>query len=111
LFFKEPYLSNAKVEEFLKNPPEMKENPTEIEMHLLKLIKEKSQRELAKKPPDKPWISRTKCKGLAEILYEEFILNQKGVSTRRGLSEDYKRLRVKSQCGSLWSMKKVYVHL
>jgi hypothetical protein len=54
-------------------------------------LKEKDQKELSKKPPDKPWKSKTKCKGLAELFYEEFVLEKKGVSTRRSLSEDCKK--------------------
>jgi hypothetical protein len=107
LFFNEPYLPNLKVQEFLKKPADINKNPTEAEIHLYDLTKEKDQRELSKKPPDKPWISRTKCKGLAELFYEEFILEKKGVSTRRYLSENCKISRENTQCGSLSSMKKV----
>jgi hypothetical protein len=47
-------------------------NPTEAEIHLFSLLKEKDQREILKNPPDKPYKSKTKCKGLAELFYEEF---------------------------------------
>jgi hypothetical protein len=78
-------------------------NPTDTEMYLFNLLKEKDQRELSKKLPDKPWRSKTNCKGLAELFYEEFVLEKKGVSTRRSLSEDYKKFGVNVQWGSLWS--------
>jgi hypothetical protein len=95
------------VQEFLKKPPDISMMPTEAEIQLFKLLKEKDQRELSLKPPDKPWRSRIRCKGLAELFYEEFILEKKGVSTRRYLSKNCKRSNANTQWGSLWSMKKV----
>jgi hypothetical protein len=82
-------------------------NLTEEEIHLFNLLKEKDQREFSKKPPDKPCKSKTKHKGLAELFYEEFVVERKGVSTRRSLSEDCKKFSVNVQWGSLWSLKKV----
>jgi hypothetical protein len=106
-YFNEPFLPNVKVQEFLKKPPDISKNPSVEEIHLFDLIKERNQRELARKSPYKPWISRTKCKEVAELFYEEFVLNKKGVATRRGLSENCKRFSLDTKCGSLWSIKKV----
>jgi hypothetical protein len=102
-----PNLTNQRVKEFLKNPPDISTSPIEAEIKLFYLLNDKHQREFTKKTPDKPWKSKTKCKGLAELFYEEFVLEKKGVSTRRCLSENCKKFSVKVQWGSLWSLKKV----
>jgi hypothetical protein len=99
-------LPNTKIQEFLKKPPDINEEPKEEEIHLFKLLKERDQRELAKKPPGKPWKSRTMCKGIADLFYEEFVVGEKRVATRKGLSAELK-FSVNTRCGSLWSTKKV----
>jgi hypothetical protein len=80
-------IKNQKIQEFLKKPHDISSNPTEAEVQLFYLLKEIDQRELLKKLPDKSWKSRTKCKGLAELFYEEFVLEKKGVSKRKSLGE------------------------
>jgi hypothetical protein len=54
LMLGEPKLTNQKVQEFLKKPQDISMNPIDAEIHLFNLLKEKDQRELSKKPPDKP---------------------------------------------------------
>jgi hypothetical protein len=103
----EPKLPNQKVQEFLKKPPDISTNPTEAEVQLFYLLKEKDQRGLSKKSPNKPLKSKEKCKGLSELFYEELVLEKKGVSRRRSLGEDLKKFSINITMGSLWSLKKV----
>jgi hypothetical protein len=70
-------------------------------------LKEKDQREGSKKPPDKTYYSKTRCKKVSEALYEEIIVCKKGVSLIKSLDEEYKSLSIDNLTGSLWSMKKV----
>jgi hypothetical protein len=106
LFYKEPYMPNKKIEEFLKKPPDIDPGINEEGRKLLKLLKEKNQRELMKKPPDKPWKSKTLCKKVADIFYEKFITRGEEENTRRGLSAE-KKSSVNTQSGSHWSGKKI----
>jgi hypothetical protein len=70
-------------------------------------LKEKDQRELLKRPSDKAWKSKKKCKGVTELFYEEFVLEKKGVSKRKSLGEDSKSFSINVRLGSLYSLKKV----
>jgi hypothetical protein len=49
-----PKLTNQVAQEFLKKSPKFSTNTTEAEARLFYLLKEKNQRELLKKQPDKP---------------------------------------------------------
>jgi hypothetical protein len=106
--FDNPNLTNREIKELLKKPPDISKNPSDAEIHLFELLKGRDQRESPKKPPDKPWKSRSKCKELADVFYEKFVLERKGVSTRRRLGEKIKKFSTSIHGDSLWSTKKVF---